>query len=107
MTGIAVTPIATIRPLSWALGPSRGLVVQGYVIALGEVVVGASLVTQHGRKSGPVPHHAERNGRSAKGHGTDGDHPQTGVAGRRGGERGHDGGHHAGDCGRPSSQRKV
>ena len=45
VAGIALTAIATVRPLGRALGPSRGLVTQGYVIALGEVAVGASLAT--------------------------------------------------------------
>ena len=37
--------MAALRPLRLGLGPSRGLVTQGYVIALGEVAVGASLAT--------------------------------------------------------------
>lgn len=45
VAGIVLTGVATIRPLGRALGPSRGLVTQGYVIALGEVAVGASLAT--------------------------------------------------------------
>ncbi|HEX7472013.1 MAG TPA: hypothetical protein VF323_02945, partial [Candidatus Limnocylindrales bacterium] len=43
--GILLTGIATVRPLARALGPSRGLVTQGYVVALTEVVAGASLAT--------------------------------------------------------------
>ena len=43
--GIALTGIATIRPMGGALGPSRGLVTQGYVVALCEVAVGATLAT--------------------------------------------------------------
>jgi nitrite reductase (NO-forming) len=45
VAGIMATAVATVRPLSRALGPSRGLVIQGYVTALAEVVVGASLAT--------------------------------------------------------------
>ena len=45
VAGIMLTAGATVRPLARALGPSRGLVTQGYVVALGEVAVGASLAT--------------------------------------------------------------
>jgi nitrite reductase (NO-forming) len=45
VAGIVLTGVATIRPLARALGPSRGSVSQGYVIALGEVAIGASLAT--------------------------------------------------------------
>ena len=45
VAGIILTGLATIRPLTRALGPSRGLVSQGYLVALGEVAVGASLAT--------------------------------------------------------------
>jgi nitrite reductase (NO-forming) len=45
VAGIVLTGAATIRPLTRALGPSRGLVTQGYVIALCEVAIGASLAT--------------------------------------------------------------
>ena len=45
VAGIVGTAMATLHPLGRALGPSRGLVTQGYVVALGEVVVGASLAT--------------------------------------------------------------
>ena len=45
VAGIVGTAMATVRPLGRALGPNRGLVIQGYVIALGEVVVGVSLAT--------------------------------------------------------------
>jgi nitrite reductase (NO-forming) len=45
VAGIALTGTATVRPLGRALGPSRGLVTQGYVAALAEVAVGASLAT--------------------------------------------------------------
>jgi hypothetical protein len=45
VAGAVLVGIATVRPLNRALGPSRGLVAQGYVVALGEVVVGASLAT--------------------------------------------------------------
>lgn len=45
VAGIVLTAMATLRPLRLGLGPSRGLVTQGYVIALGEVAVGASLAT--------------------------------------------------------------
>jgi hypothetical protein len=43
--GVLMTGTATIRPLMRALGPSRGLISQGYVVALGEVTVGAVLAT--------------------------------------------------------------
>lgn len=45
VVGIALTGIATIRPMSGALGPSRGLVTQGYIVALCEVAVGAAVAT--------------------------------------------------------------
>ena len=45
VAGIVLTALAAVRPLGRALGPSRGLVTQGYVVALGEVAVGASLAT--------------------------------------------------------------
>jgi hypothetical protein len=45
IAGVGATGLATIRPLSRALGPSRGLITQGYVVALGEVAVGATLAT--------------------------------------------------------------
>ena len=45
IAGVLVTGVATIRPLARALGPSRGLVTQGYAVALGEVAVGATLAT--------------------------------------------------------------
>ncbi|HEX2755391.1 MAG TPA: hypothetical protein VHM48_08010, partial [Candidatus Limnocylindrales bacterium] len=45
IAGVVVTGVATIRPLARALGPSRGLVSQGYVVALAEVAVGAILAT--------------------------------------------------------------
>ena len=43
--GVVATGVATIRPLSRALGPSRGLVSQGYVVALAEVTLGAVVAT--------------------------------------------------------------
>ena len=43
VTGIVLTGVATVRPLGRALGPSRGLITQGYLAALGEVAVGAGL----------------------------------------------------------------
>lgn len=43
--GIVLTVAATVRPLHQALGPSRGLLIQGYVAALSEVAVGASIAT--------------------------------------------------------------
>ena len=43
--GVIATGLATIRPLGRALGPSRGLVTQGYVVALGFVAVGALIAT--------------------------------------------------------------
>jgi len=43
--GIGLTGIAAIRPLSQGLGPSRGLVTQGYLAALAEVGLGASIAT--------------------------------------------------------------
>ena len=45
VAGIMLTAAATLRPLRQALGPSRGLVVQGYVVALFEVAVGATVAT--------------------------------------------------------------
>lgn len=45
VAGIVLTGGATVRPLGRALGPSRGLITQGYLVALGEVAVGASLAT--------------------------------------------------------------
>ncbi len=45
VAGVMLTGVATVRPLAGALGPSRGLVTRGYVIALGEVAVGASIAT--------------------------------------------------------------
>ncbi len=45
VAGIVLIGSATVRPLGRALGPSRGLVTQGYVVALAEVAVGASLAT--------------------------------------------------------------
>ena len=45
VAGIVLTASATMRPLAQALGPSRGLVVQGYVVALCEVAVGATVAT--------------------------------------------------------------
>lgn len=45
IAGVIATGVATIRPLARALGPSRGLITQGYVVALGEVAVGATLAT--------------------------------------------------------------
>ena len=43
--GIGLTGIAALRPLGQGLGPSRGLVTQGYVVALAEVGLGASIAT--------------------------------------------------------------
>ncbi len=43
--GVVLTGLATVRPLRAALGPSRGIVVQGYLVALAEVGVGATLAT--------------------------------------------------------------
>jgi nitrite reductase (NO-forming) len=43
--GVALTGLATVRPLRTALGPHRGIVVQGYLVALAEVGVGAILAT--------------------------------------------------------------
>ena len=45
VTGIVLTGLATIRPLGRALGPSRGLIARGYVVALGEVGIGATIAT--------------------------------------------------------------
>jgi nitrite reductase (NO-forming) len=45
VAGVLLTGAATIRPLMRALGPSRGLISQGYLVALGEVTVGAALAT--------------------------------------------------------------
>lgn len=45
IAGVLGTGLATLRPLARALGPSRGLVSQGYVVALLEVAVGAIIAT--------------------------------------------------------------
>lgn len=45
VAGIAMVAIATLRPLRRALGPSRGIVIEGYVVALAEVGVGATIAT--------------------------------------------------------------
>ena len=45
IAGIGLTGVAATRPLGRGLGPSRGLVTQGYVVALAEVALGASLAT--------------------------------------------------------------
>jgi nitrite reductase (NO-forming) len=45
ISGVALTAIAAVRPLRQALGPSRGLVIQGYVVALVEVGIGAAVAT--------------------------------------------------------------
>jgi nitrite reductase (NO-forming) len=43
--GIALTGMATVRPLRGALGASRGIVAEGYVVALAEVAVGVTIGT--------------------------------------------------------------
>lgn len=43
VAGVALTGIAAVAPLGQGLGPSRGLVTGGYVVALGSVALGASL----------------------------------------------------------------
>ncbi len=45
ITGIVLIGIATVRPLHGALGPSRGIIVYGYLTALAQVGIGASLAT--------------------------------------------------------------
>lgn len=45
ITGIVLIGIASVRPLHGALGPSRGIIVHGYVAALLQVGIGASLAT--------------------------------------------------------------
>lgn len=45
IVGIILTGMVTVRPLRGALGASRGIVTEGYVVALGEVVVGVTLGT--------------------------------------------------------------
>jgi nitrite reductase (NO-forming) len=45
LAGIVLTGAATVRPLQHALGPSRGMVTRGYLLALVEVAVGATLAT--------------------------------------------------------------
>lgn len=45
VAGIALIAAATMSPLHGALGPSRGIVIQGYVVALTEVGVGATIAT--------------------------------------------------------------
>ena len=43
--GVLLTAVAGLRPLGRALGPSRGLVTRAYVVALGEVALGAAIAT--------------------------------------------------------------
>jgi hypothetical protein len=43
--GTVLTGLATALPLRRALGPSRGLVTRGYLVALAEIAVGATLAT--------------------------------------------------------------
>ena len=43
--GIVLTGVVTVRPLRGALGASRGIVTEAYVVALGQVAVGATLGT--------------------------------------------------------------
>jgi nitrite reductase (NO-forming) len=43
--GLALTALAVVRPLGAALGPSRGLVTQGYIAALAEVAFGAMVAS--------------------------------------------------------------
>jgi hypothetical protein len=45
IAGIALTGAATVAPLRGALGPSRGIVLRGYVAALGQVAIGAGIAT--------------------------------------------------------------
>lgn len=45
LLGIGLTGVATVRPLRQALGPSRGLIIQGYLVALGAVALGAIAAT--------------------------------------------------------------
>ncbi len=45
IVGIALTGWATVRPLRGALGPSRGLITEAYVVALAEVALGAVVAT--------------------------------------------------------------
>jgi hypothetical protein len=45
LAGIGLTAAAAMRPMGRGLGPSRGLITQGYAVALVEVAVGAALAT--------------------------------------------------------------
>ena len=45
VAGVVLTGVASIRPLGRALGPGRGVITRGYVAALAEVAVGASVAT--------------------------------------------------------------
>jgi nitrite reductase (NO-forming) len=45
IVGIVLTGVVTVRPLRGALGASRGIVTEAYVVALGEVAVGVTLAT--------------------------------------------------------------
>jgi nitrite reductase (NO-forming) len=45
VAGIAAVGVATVRPLGRALGPRRGIVTRGYLAALAQVGVGATLAT--------------------------------------------------------------
>jgi nitrite reductase (NO-forming) len=52
--GVGLTGIAALRPLGQGLGPSRGLVTKGYVVALAEVGLGVSIATLYLAGWGPV-----------------------------------------------------
>lgn len=45
IAGAGLTALATVRPLRRALGPRRGVVTAGYVVAIAEVAAGAGLAT--------------------------------------------------------------
>jgi nitrite reductase (NO-forming) len=45
VAGVVLVAVATARPLGQGLGPRRGIVARGYLAALAEVAVGASLAT--------------------------------------------------------------
>ncbi len=54
ITGIVLIGIATVRPLHDALGPSRGIIIHGYVVALAQVGIGASLATLYEARWPPI-----------------------------------------------------
>ena len=54
IAGIVMAGGAALRPLGGRLGPVRGLLTPGYIIALGEVAIGASIATLYVGGWGPL-----------------------------------------------------